>query len=42
MNRISIPSNDANEKNRIKVRMNHSLFSVNPKKDHLKTHCWIL
>jgi hypothetical protein len=40
--RQSLPANDSNPKNRVTVKMNHSVFGINPKKDYIKESCWVL
>lgn len=38
----SLPANDNNPKNYLKVRLNNPLLAVNPKKEYLKDSVWIL
>ena len=37
-----MPANTKNPNNFVKVKMNHSLFEVNPGKEYVKDECWVL
>lgn len=38
----SLPANDSNPNNYLKVRLNNPLLAINPKKEYLKDSVWIL